>query len=95
LLSHPAALAEKARDDHDRRQAWVGVAYRRPVSALSRRSISVQSLLHGSPEAKKEEILQHSRLVGRGKYVHGFEVHRVVPNKAEEYKKAACVLRLR
>ena len=62
---------------------------RHPVSALSRRSISVQvmllpslgsnpdfifqSLLHGSPEAKKEEVLQHSRLVGRGKYVHGFE----------------------
>ncbi|KAF8718922.1 hypothetical protein AX14_011665 [Amanita brunnescens Koide BX004] len=62
---------------------------RRPASALSRRSISVQSLLHGSPEAKKEEVLQHSRLVGRGKYVHGFEVHRVVPNKAEEYKRAA------
>lgn len=35
-----------------------------------------QSLLHGSPEAKKAgdiEILQHSRLVARGKYVHGFE----------------------
>ncbi|KAF8346944.1 NIPSNAP-domain-containing protein [Amanita rubescens] len=65
---------------------------RRPLSALSRRSISVQSLLHGSPQAKKDgelEVLQHSRLVGRGKYVHGFEVHRVVPNKAEEYKRAA------
>lgn len=35
----------------------------------------VQSLLHGSPEAKKDgdlEVQQHSRLVGRGKYVHGF-----------------------
>lgn len=36
----------------------------------------VQSILHGSPEAKAEgdvQILQHSRLVARGKYVHGFE----------------------
>jgi len=35
-----------------------------------------QSLLHGSPDAKKAgdiEILQHSRIVARGKYVHGFE----------------------
>jgi hypothetical protein len=54
--------------------------------------ISVQSLLHGSPEAKQAgelDILQHSRLGGRGKYVHGFEIHRVRPDKAEEYKKAA------
>jgi hypothetical protein len=52
----------------------------------------VQSLLHGSPEAKKEgdvEIQQHSRLVGRGKYIHDFEQHRVKPDKLEEYKKAA------
>ncbi len=38
--------------------------------------MTTQSLLHGSPEAKKAgevDILQHSRLVGRGKYVHGFE----------------------
>ena len=37
---------------------------------------SAQSLLHGSPEAKKEgelEVSQHSKIVGRGKYVHGFE----------------------
>jgi hypothetical protein len=35
-----------------------------------------QSILHGSEEAKKEgetEVLQHSRIIGRGKYVHGFE----------------------
>ncbi|KAK0455880.1 NIPSNAP-domain-containing protein [Armillaria borealis] len=72
--------------------------YRTPASraasslAATRRSISVQSLLHGSPEAKKAgevDILQHSRLVGRGKYVHGFEVHRVKSDKTEEYKVAA------
>ncbi|KAF8641007.1 hypothetical protein AX17_000652 [Amanita inopinata Kibby_2008] len=51
-----------------------------------------KSFLHGSPEAKKAgelEVLQHSRLVGRGKYVHGFEIHRVRPDKSAEYKKAA------
>ncbi|KAL0576703.1 hypothetical protein V5O48_005270 [Marasmius crinis-equi] len=64
----------------------------RLLAGSSRRSISVQSLLHGSPEAKKAgeaEILQHSRLVGRGKYVHEFEIHRVKPDKRKEYKEAA------
>jgi len=58
----------------------------------ARRSISVQSLLHGSPEAKEAgdiEVLQHSRLVARGKYVHGFEVHKVKPDAIDEYKGAA------
>jgi hypothetical protein len=56
------------------------------------RPISVQSLLHGSPEAKKAgeiDLQQHSRIVGRGKYIHGFEKHHVRPDKSEEYKKAA------
>ncbi|GLB35814.1 putative NIPSNAP [Lyophyllum shimeji] len=73
------------------------VLTRRLISPLlttpaTTRSISVKSLLHGSPDAKKDgelDILQHSRLVGRGKYVHGFETHHVKPNKTEEYKKAA------
>lgn len=43
---------------------------------LKQASELAQSLLHGSPEAKKEgelEVSQHSKIVGRGKYVHGFE----------------------
>jgi len=55
--------------------------------------ISVKSILHGSEEAKKEgdlQIQQHSRIVGRGKYIHGFETHRVKPDKTEEYKEAAA-----
>ncbi|KAF8971738.1 NIPSNAP-domain-containing protein [Flammula alnicola] len=51
-----------------------------------------QSLLHGSPEAKQAgdlDIQQHSRLVGRGKYIHDFEMHRAKPDKIDEYKKAA------
>jgi len=62
------------------------------LASSTKRLISVQSLLHGSPEAKKAgdlDILQHSRIVGRGKYIHGFETHRVKPDKTEEYKKAA------
>ncbi|KAF9486570.1 NIPSNAP-domain-containing protein [Pholiota conissans] len=62
------------------------------ILGSAKRGISVQSLLHGSPEAKKDgdlDILQHSRLVGRGKYIHGFETHRVKPDKRDEYKQAA------
>jgi len=58
----------------------------------AKRGISVQSILHGSPEAQNEgdvQILQHSRLVARGKYVHGFEVHRVKPGDVDSYKAAA------
>ena len=39
-------------------------------------NVLCQSLLHGSPEAKSAgdvEVQQHSRLVARGKYLHGFE----------------------
>lgn len=36
----------------------------------------MKSILHGSPQAKHEgdaQIQQHSKVVARGKYVHGFE----------------------
>jgi len=61
-------------------------------SVSARRLISVQSILHGSPEAKQAgdlEVQQHSRLVARGKYLHGFEIHRVRPDAGDAYKKAA------
>ncbi|KAI0046602.1 NIPSNAP-domain-containing protein [Auriscalpium vulgare] len=56
------------------------------------RTISVQNILHGSPEAKEAgdlEPLQHSKIVARGKYLHAFEVHTVKPDQVDEYKKAA------
>ncbi|KAK7063985.1 Zn(2)-C6 fungal-type domain-containing protein [Favolaschia claudopus] len=63
------------------------------VPLTTSRSLSVlQSLLHGSPEAKQAgelDTLQHSRLVGRGKYIHAVEIHRVRPDKTQEYKEAA------
>lgn len=48
--------------------------------------------MHGSPEAKEAgdlEVQQHSKLVARGKYLHGFEIHKVKPDAGEAYKKAA------
>jgi len=61
-------------------------------AASATRLISVKSILHGSPEAKEVgelEVQQHSRLVARGKYLHGFEIHRVKPEAGDAYKKAA------
>ncbi|PCH34216.1 NIPSNAP-domain-containing protein [Wolfiporia cocos MD-104 SS10] len=64
----------------------------RVASVEARRNISVKNILHGSPQAKQEgdvQIQQHSKVIARGKYVHGFEVHRVKPSAVGEYKKAA------
>lgn len=44
--------------------------------ALTVSAVRTQSILHGSQEAKEvgdHEIQQHSRLVARGKYLHGIE----------------------
>ncbi|KAJ1302818.1 hypothetical protein OPQ81_003124 [Rhizoctonia solani] len=61
------------------------------VSGVQTRGL-LNSVLYGSEQAKKEgelEIQQYSRLIGRGKYIHGFEVHHVKPDKVQDYKKAA------
>ncbi|EJU02627.1 NIPSNAP-domain-containing protein [Dacryopinax primogenitus] len=58
-------------------------------SALATRGITLDAILHGSPEAKAEgevAILQHSRLVARGKYVHELLTHRVKPEAVDEYR---------
>ncbi|EJD54432.1 NIPSNAP-domain-containing protein [Auricularia subglabra TFB-10046 SS5] len=60
--------------------------------AMARPMSLIHSILHGSPEARaagEAEVQQHTRLVARGKYIHAFEVHKVVPSKIDEYKKAA------
>ncbi|KAH9081582.1 NIPSNAP-domain-containing protein [Lactarius deliciosus] len=52
----------------------------RHVVPASRRAISVQSILHGSREAKEAgeiETQHHSRIIARGKYLHGIEKSRV------------------
>jgi len=64
----------------------------RQSAAMLHRNVSIQSILHGSPEAKEAglvELQQHSRIVARGKYVHVFEFHRVKPDASAQYKKAA------
>ncbi|KAK7007048.1 Zn(2)-C6 fungal-type domain-containing protein [Favolaschia claudopus] len=62
------------------------------MPSTATRTLVGDSLLHGSPEAKQAgelDTLQHSRLVGRGKYIHAVEIHRVRPDKTQEYKEAA------
>jgi len=69
----------------------IRVSQRAPIQTRGIAS-TVKSILHGSPAAKKEgelEVQQHSRLVGRGKYIHSFETHRVKPDQLDAYKKAA------
>jgi len=54
----------------------VAASSRARSRALTVSAIRAQSILHGSKEAKEagdHEIQQHSRLVARGKYLHGIE----------------------
>jgi len=65
---------------------------RKATFGFAQRHVSVKSILHGSPEAKQAgdvDIQHHSKLIARGKYVHGFEVHRVKPETTEKYIEAA------
>lgn len=53
-----------------------------------------QALFYGSKAAKQEGLVtgsndSHSKLVGRGKYVHEKVTHSVIPSKREEYLEAA------
>jgi len=69
------------------RRALLSTAAR--TSPLLVRAITLDAILHGSPEAKREgevAVQQHSRLVGRGKYVHEILVHRVKPSQVDEYR---------
>ncbi|GAA6008448.1 hypothetical protein JCM10207_007114 [Rhodosporidiobolus poonsookiae] len=54
--------------------------------ALSTVKGFANALLHGSEEAKEEAGEQHSKLVGRHKYIHEFQIHQVAPSHVEEYK---------
>jgi hypothetical protein len=49
--------------------------------------------LYGSKAAKEEGLVSkndsHSKLVGRGKYVHEKVTHSVIPSKREEYLESA------
>ncbi|GAA5874019.1 hypothetical protein JCM5296_001062 [Sporobolomyces johnsonii] len=54
-----------------------------PVGAVKD---AISAVLHGSEEAKQEDAAQHSRLVGRHRYVHEFQKHKVLPQHVEQYK---------
>lgn len=58
------------------------------------RPADTQALLYGSKAAKEEGLVSksndsHSKLVGRGKYVHEKITHSVIPSKREEYLETA------
>ena len=47
-------------------------------------SVVLQTILHGSPEAKKAgelDMQQHSKLIARGKYIHAFESESPYPRR--------------
>lgn len=67
----------------------VAASSRARSRALTVSAVRAQSILHGSKEAKEagdHEIQQHSRLVARGKYIHGIEsasgAHEIRPTPA-------------
>ncbi|BGP54606.1 hypothetical protein JCM8202_004978 [Rhodotorula sphaerocarpa] len=44
------------------------------------------AFLHGSEELREEAMIQHSRAVGRDKYVYEFQRHKVLPQHAVQYQ---------
>ena len=52
-----------------------------------------QSIFYGSKSAKEEGLIattgQHSKLVGRNKYVHEKVTHSIIPSRRDEYVAAA------
>jgi hypothetical protein len=62
--------------------------------ALTVSAVRTQSILHGSQEAKEvgdHEIQQHSRLVARGKYLHGMEsTSRPYEKRTNPFPKSCC-----
>ncbi|GAA5900290.1 hypothetical protein JCM6882_002298 [Rhodosporidiobolus microsporus] len=55
--------------------------------ALSTVKGFASAFLHGSEEAKEEGKEQHSKLVGRNKFIHEFQKHKVLPQHVETYRK--------
>ncbi|GAA5861459.1 hypothetical protein JCM8547_006134 [Rhodosporidiobolus lusitaniae] len=72
-LNQPASLQQRVRS--------IGTSS--PVATVTS---FANALLHGSEEAKAEGKAQHSRLVGRNKFIHEFQKHKVLPQHVELYK---------
>ncbi|KAG2202651.1 hypothetical protein INT47_002083 [Mucor saturninus] len=45
----------------------------------------IEAVLYGSKKIKEEERQTHSKVLARGKYVHELQVHKVKPDKVDEY----------
>jgi hypothetical protein len=78
MLSHLVSNIPRRAIPNARRAISVQVAAssRARSRTLTVSAVRAQSILHGSKDAKESgdlEIQQHSRLVARGKYLHGIE----------------------
>ncbi|CAO3654830.1 unnamed protein product [Mucor hiemalis] len=45
----------------------------------------IEAVLYGSKKIKEEERQTHSKVLARGKYVHELQIHKVKPDKVDEY----------
>ncbi|OBZ85580.1 Protein NipSnap 2 [Choanephora cucurbitarum] len=45
----------------------------------------IEAVLYGSKEIKEIENQTHSKLLARGKYVHELQLHKIKPEKVDEY----------
>jgi hypothetical protein len=78
MLSHLVSNVPRRAIPNARRAIsfQVAASSRARSRALTVSAIRVQAIMHGSKDAKETgdlEIQQHSRLVARGKYLHGIE----------------------
>ena len=70
-------------------RAVISHSARLSLSTTPSSSGLIRSILHGAPDAQDEitEIeLQHSRIVGRNKYIHEVIHHHVKPDRVAEYR---------
>ncbi|KAI8990883.1 hypothetical protein BDF20DRAFT_7104 [Mycotypha africana] len=51
----------------------------------SRANEILEAVLYGSKKVKEIEQQTHSKMLARGKYVHELQIHRVKPDKVDEY----------
>lgn len=46
----------------------------------------IEAVLYGSKKIREIENQTHSKMLARGKYVHELQIHKVKPDKVDEYK---------
>ena len=98
MLSHLVSNVPRRAIPNARRAISVQVAAssRARSRALTVSAVRAQSILHGSKDAKEVgdlEIQQHSRLVARGKYLHGIESASCRTLKSAQPRILNCIVR--